>query len=116
MVIVAGEGALGNWQSSDQGAAFTYADEIRRVTSVASRVVIVGHAMRGARPTAFDALLGQRMGKHALELLYLGEVNRMVVFRNNRVDSIDLTEPEGRGRPLDPEQVELATMRGCLVP
>ena len=106
---------MGNWQSGDQGAAFTYADEIRRVTGVASRIVIVGHAMRRARTTAFDALLGQRMGKHAIELLYWGEANRMVVFRNNRVDSIDLAEPEGRSRPLDPEQVELATMRGCLV-
>jgi len=116
LVIVAGEGALGNWQSGDQGAAFTYADEIRRVTGVASRVAIVGHAMRGARPTAFDALLGQRMGKHASELLHGGEANRMVVFRNNRVDSIDLSEAAGRSRPLDLEQVELATMRGCLVP
>ena len=41
---------------------------------------------------------------------------RMVVFQNNRVDSIDLSEPEGRGRPRDLERVELATMRGCLVP
>jgi len=115
-VIILGEGALGNWHTGGQGAAFTYGEEIRRATSVSTRVAIVGHAMRGARPTAFDSLLGQRMGLHAIQLLYWEEANRMVVFRNNRVDSIDLAEPEGRHRPLAPELVELATMRSCLAP
>ena len=116
VVIVIGEGALGNWQAGDQGVAFTYAEEIRQLTGAATRITIIGHAMRGAPPTSFDAVLGQLMGQRAVDLLQEGKANQMVVLRNNRLGSIDLASLEGKKKELHPDQLSLARVRGCLVP
>ena len=115
VVITAGEGALGTWQSGGQGVAFTYGEEIRRLTGVRSRVSILGYAMRGAPPSAFDILLGQLMGAKAVELLQQGQHGRMVAFCDNRISSIRLRELDGKRRELHPQQVQLADLLGCLV-
>jgi len=115
VVIAACEGALGSWQSGGQGVAFTYGAEIERVTGVRTRVTIIGYAMRGAAPTSFDANLGQLMGKRAVELLHEGKANQLVVFRGNRLGSIDLAGIEGRTKELHPDQMALARVRDCLI-
>jgi 6-phosphofructokinase 1 len=115
VVICTGEGALGTWRSGGQGVAFTYGQEIERVTGIRTRVSIIGYAMRGAEPTAFDVLLGQCMGSRAVELLREGSAGQLVVFRDNRVGSIALGSAGVRRKPLNRQHLELARSRGCLV-
>jgi 6-phosphofructokinase 1 len=115
VIICAGEGAIGTWKSGGQGVAFTYGEEIKRVTGIRTRVSIIGYAMRGAEPTAFDVLLGQAMGARAIELLCEQDAGRLVVFRDNRVDSMPLQAQPSERNPLNAHHLELARTRGCLV-
>jgi len=116
-VVIAGcEGLFETYRPGDQGIAFVFGKEIERVTGVRTRVTIMGYFMRGSAPTAFDSLLAQMMGARAAQLLCDGQANRVVVFRNNCVDSLDIATVVDKHKPLHPDQLALARMRGCLVP
>jgi 6-phosphofructokinase 1 len=41
------------------------------------RVMVIGHLQRGGRPSAFDRILGSRLGLRAVEALMAGETNMM---------------------------------------
>jgi 6-phosphofructokinase 1 len=116
IVIVGCEGLFETYQPGDQGIAFVFGKEIERVTGVRTRVTIMGYFMRGGVPTAFDSLLGQMMGARAVQLLCDAQANRVVVFHNNCVDSLEIAAVVDKHKPLHPDQLALARARGCLVP
>jgi 6-phosphofructokinase 1 len=116
-IVIAGcEGLFETYRPGDQGAAIIYGKEIERLTGVRTRITIMGYFMRGSAPTAFDSLLGQVLGARAVDLLQDGQANRLVVFRNNCVGSIDLAKLIDKKKPLNSDQMALAKARGCLVP
>jgi 6-phosphofructokinase 1 len=73
-----------------------------------SRLTVVGHMQRGGNPTAFDRILGSRLGTAAVEALAEGESGTMVGLQGERVRRVPLEEVVGRTRPLDPELYKMA--------
>jgi 6-phosphofructokinase 1 len=71
-------------------------------------VTILGHVQRGGAPTAFDRLLGTRLGAGATEALANGEHGVLVGLRGDRVAATPLAECVGRAKVLDHELFELA--------
>jgi 6-phosphofructokinase 1 len=66
------------------------------------RVTVLGHLQRGGSPTAFDRLLGTRLGAHAAELCGQRRFGRMVSLQSGVVESVTLRQA-GRGRAeVDP--------------
>lgn len=83
------------------GAGSEVASHLERLTGYEARVVTLGHLQRGGTPTAFDRILGTRMGVHAGELALGGESGVMVSLRGEELGSVDLAMVSGDPRPLE---------------
>jgi 6-phosphofructokinase 1 len=85
------------------GVGQTVADELTRLTGKESRVVVLGHLIRGGGPTAYDRLLGLRFGAAAVRALEEGHNGVMVALNPPTVDYVPLASVRGRQKlvPLD---------------
>jgi 6-phosphofructokinase 1 len=72
------------------------------------RVTVLGHVQRGGRPSAFDRLLGTRMGAFAADHLIDGESGQMVALRGSQLESFPLKDAISELRPLDLRLLELS--------
>ena len=72
------------------------------------RVTALGYVQRGGAPTAYDRLLGTRLGAGAIAALARGESGVLVGMRLGRVATTPLTEIVGVQKPIDPELFALA--------
>jgi 6-phosphofructokinase 1 len=47
---------------------------------IETRVTVLGHVVRGGRPSAFDRLLGSRLGNVAVRALIAGDTHKMAAW------------------------------------
>jgi 6-phosphofructokinase 1 len=66
------------------------ARQITDMTSLETRVVVLGHIQRGGTPTARDRILASRLGAEAVELLLKGEKRKAVGVISDNVNIVDL--------------------------
>lgn len=85
------------------GIGKTLADLIERRTGIECRYVTLGHLQRGGPPTAFDRVLGTRLGIHAGRLVLEKKFGMMVALRGLKIVSDTLANAVGRNRELDLE-------------
>jgi 6-phosphofructokinase 1 len=62
------------------------------------RVTVLGHVVRGGRPSAFDRLLGSRLANVAVRALVAGESHKMAAW----MPPVDLTPEVGVRSAADP--------------
>lgn len=74
------------------------------------RVSILGYIQRGGSPTAFDRLLGTRLGVAAVEQLVQGERGKMVGLIGNKVVATDLEKVVTGKREVDLTYYRMAQM------
>jgi 6-phosphofructokinase 1 len=70
----------------------------------------LGHVQRGGTPTAFDRLLGTRLGKGAVAALIRGEQAVLVGLNERRVTTTRLAEVAGVRKVIDRELFRLASV------
>lgn len=80
-IIVVAEGAA----SAEDVAA-----QIKGLTDLDTRAVVLGHVQRGGRPTAASRELALRLGRHAVDCLLKGKVNKVVGLRDGKIGEVDL--------------------------
>ena len=85
------------------------AREIEKRVGIETRVVVLGHVVRGGSPSAYDRLLATRLGVAAVKAVKNGEFGVMVCIRNNMMTQIPLNEILGKTKNLDEEAIELMT-------
>uniref|UniRef100_A0A832I1R8 ATP-dependent 6-phosphofructokinase n=1 Tax=Eiseniibacteriota bacterium TaxID=2212470 RepID=A0A832I1R8_UNCEI len=90
------------------GVGEMLAHEIERRLKVEARTVKLGYVQRGGAPTAFDRLLGTRMGVHAVDLAARRRYGRMVCLNGLQVSSVELSVLQHGPRRADPELCEVA--------
>jgi len=90
------------------GVGAVLAGEIERRLGIETRTVTLGYVQRGRTPTAFDRLLGTRMGIAAVDLAAAGRFGRMVNLEGSSVRSVELSVVRQGPRPVDPELYEVA--------
>jgi 6-phosphofructokinase 1 len=90
------------------GVGDVVAREIEARLKIETRTVTLGYVQRGGTPTAFDRLLGSRMGSHAVDLASRGEYGRMVCLRGGRIEAVELSVVAAGPRPVDPDLYEVA--------
>jgi 6-phosphofructokinase 1 len=86
-------------------------------TGKQSRVVVLGHLLRGGSPTTFDRLAALRFGAAAVRALEDGQSGIMVALAATGVNYVPLAEVAGRMRcvPLDGDTLQTARDLGiCL--
>jgi 6-phosphofructokinase 1 len=71
------------------------------------RVTTLGHVQRGGTPTAFDRLLGTRLGVAATDCLARGESGVLVGVLKDKTSATPLAEVVTNKKPLDPRLLEL---------
>ena len=82
---------------------------IEQRTGIETRVVTLGHLQRGGAPSAYDRVLGTRLGIHAARLAHAGQFGQMVSLRGTRITPVPLADAVGEMRTLEAEFMEDAS-------
>ncbi|QDT30882.1 6-phosphofructokinase [Thalassoglobus polymorphus] len=81
---------------------------IEEKTGIETRDVTLGHLQRGGSPSAYDRVLGTRLGIHAARLANNGDFGKMVALRGLHIVAVPLEEAVGTMRTLYPEFMDEA--------
>ena len=74
------------------------------------RVTILGHLQRGGSPSAYDRILGSRLGSEAVEELLRNQDQHMVGLLGNKTQTIPLAEVLAQKKKIRKSMYELATI------
>lgn len=74
------------------------------------RVTVLGHVQRGGRPSAYDRILGTRLGAGAAEALLDGKSGYLAGMVSSEVACTPLEEAVSKLRPINERLYELAHM------
>jgi len=102
-LVVVAEGAYYNAQRLQH-----YFEEHHERLGFELRVTTLGHVQRGGAPSAFDRLLGTRMGAAATEHLTRGEHGILAGLVNGTIAPTPLAEVVARKKQVDLNLLELA--------
>jgi len=80
-IIIVAEGA---------GNAEAIAKKITDLTSLETRVAVLGHVQRGGMPTAEDRIVATRLGAAAVDLLLKGQGGKAVGIVSDNINVVDL--------------------------
>jgi 6-phosphofructokinase 1 len=85
------------------GVGEKVAEELEELTGKETRLVVLGHLLRGGSPTTFDRLIAQRFGAAAVRALAEGQREIMVALDPPTVKYVPLAEATRRMKtvPLD---------------
>ena len=114
-IVIVGEGCRLKGLSSNQNSAMVdefghprlggigelLAKELEKRVGIETRVVVLGHLVRGGRPSAYDRILATRLGAAAVQAVKDEEFNVMVCLHNNKLTRIPITEILGHIKKLD---------------
>ncbi|MFH1850272.1 MAG: ATP-dependent 6-phosphofructokinase [archaeon] len=92
------------------GIGHILAEDIKKCTGFDTRVVVLGHVQRGGTPTAFDRVLGTRLGVKAVELIEERKFGQMVALQGNQIVSVSLEKAVGQLNKVDRELFEVARL------
>jgi len=96
------------------GVGFHLADEIRKRIDLEVRCTVLGHIQRGGSPTAFDRILGSRLGSHAVQAAAEGKFGNMVCLNTPEIGLVPLKDLAGvvRQVPADSQLIQCAEAIG----
>jgi ATP-dependent phosphofructokinase / diphosphate-dependent phosphofructokinase len=83
------------------GIGEALAELIEKKAGFETRSVNLGHTQRGGVPTAYDRLLGQRYGLHAIDMVHEQKWGRIAVLRGTDITDITIKEAIATNRRLD---------------
>jgi phosphofructokinase-like protein len=86
------------------------ATEIQALSGKETRLVVLGHLLRGGSPTAFDRLIALRLGSAAARALEDGQSGVMVALQAQQVKYVPIAEALGRMKfvPVDCDTIQTA--------
>jgi len=93
------------------GVGEVLCSQLREMVEHEVRAITLGHLQRGGTPTAFDRLLGTRMGVLAANALADGESDVFTAVRDGRVLLAPLSDATNGTRNVDPDGDAVATAR-----
>lgn len=90
------------------GIGEALANEIEKRTGYETRVSVLGHVQRGGSPTAFDRVLGTRLGVKAVELIKNKKFGRMVALSGIKIIDVPIEDAVKELKTVDMELYEIA--------
>ena len=91
------------------GISNQLAAQIEGVTTLETRVTILGHLLRGGTPTAFDRILATQFGVKAVELANEGRFGEMVALKGSEIKHVSISEVAGKTRKIQLDSPLLKT-------
>lgn len=124
-IVVASEGAIekrkeGEMLLQDQkldsfghvrlgGIGNYLAEEIEKRTGYETRSTVLGHIQRGGSPTAYDRVLGTRLGVFAAELVHNGQWGFMAALKGTDIVAVKLEAATSELKTIDMKLLEVAS-------
>jgi ATP-dependent phosphofructokinase / diphosphate-dependent phosphofructokinase len=93
--------AFGHEILKERGLGEAVAEKIQEMTGFETRATVLGHIQRGGTPTAFDRILGTRLGVAAVDLVHKGEFGKLPMLHNGHIVTMDLSEAVARNQKVD---------------
>ena len=93
------------------GIANKLVADIESCTGLEARATILGHVQRGGTPTPADRVLATMFGHHALDLLMDGAAGKLVVWKEGRLNHVDIESVAGKQRKVPAEHPLVHTAR-----
>jgi phosphofructokinase-like protein len=90
-----------------RGVAEYIANIIKEKTGIPTRSAVIGHMQRGGSPTAFDRMLGSRVGVKAVDMIHKGDFGKMAALRGNEIVSVPLKDATGKLKFVSKEWIDL---------
>lgn len=97
-IVVLAEGA---------GDAKSLSGQIAEKTGINTRYSVLGYTQRGGTPSAYDRLIGSKMGAKATDLLINGKSSRAIGVKDASVFDISIDEALNTERTFDYDSYEL---------
>lgn len=88
------------------GVGMHLAEQIKKRIDLEVRTTVLGHIQRGGSPTAFDRVLGTRLGSFAVEAAAQGKFGHMVALKTPDIVLVPLAQLAGKVRKV-PETSQL---------
>ena len=79
-------------------------------TSYETRVSVLGYILRGGTPTAFDRVLGTRLGVKAVELVKEHKFGKMASLKENKIRYVDIEEAVSQRKLVNMDLVDIANV------
>jgi len=79
-------------------------------TNYETRVSVLGYILRGGTPTAFDRVLGTRLGVKAVELVKENKFGKMASLRENKIRYVDMEEAVSQRKLVNMDLVDIANV------
>jgi ATP-dependent phosphofructokinase / diphosphate-dependent phosphofructokinase len=86
------------------GIAMRLAPEVAQRTGFETRVVVLGHLLRGGTPTAYDRILATRFGLAAVDAVVDGDYDQMVALHGTDIVRVPLADAVGQLKVVPPER------------
>ncbi len=87
------------------GIAARLAPELEQRTGFETRVVVLGHLLRGGTPTAYDRILATRFGLAAVDAVDDGDFDIMVALRGTEIVRVPIADAVGQLKTVPPERL-----------
>lgn len=98
-------------EGDEAGGALEISEMVRKkIPSYDIRVTILGHTQRGGNPTAFDRILGTRLGVASVEALMEGVSGVMAGWINNKVHYTPFEKTVKGQSLIDQDLIRIASM------
>lgn len=102
-IIIVAEGASTGYHVSRQ---------LSKLARITSKITVLGHLQRGGSPTAFDRVLGSRLGSEAVKKLMEGQSDCMVGIIKGDVALTSFDKVFSHKKELGPDLIKLAEVLG----
>ncbi|HUT63729.1 MAG TPA: ATP-dependent 6-phosphofructokinase [Anaerolineae bacterium] len=93
-----------------KGIADALANAIEIATGFETRSIVLGHLQRGGTPTAFDKVLGTRLGVHVVEMIEKGKFGMMAALRGGEMMAVSLESAVGSLKKVETYKYETARL------
>ncbi|MSO78400.1 MAG: ATP-dependent 6-phosphofructokinase [Acidimicrobiia bacterium] len=87
------------------GVGNRLAPELESRTGFETRVVVLGHLLRGGTPTAFDRILATRFGLEAIDAANESDFGKMVALRGTDIIRVPFEAAVGELKTVPPERI-----------
>jgi len=93
-----------------KGIGEALANAIEYETGYETRSIVLGHLQRGGTPSAFDKVLGTRLGVHVVKMINEGQFGMMAALRGGEMAAVPLEEAVGSLKTVPPHRYETAKL------
>ena len=93
-----------------KGIGDALANAIEYETGFETRSLVLGHLQRGGSPSAYDRVLGTRLGVQVVQMIEDGKFGMMAAIRSGEMTAVSLEEAVGTLKTVEPNRYNNAKL------